>query len=217
MRLPDNFSPDLGSMILHTTDRATLLNDKKMKFPEDHDYGEINNVLNNQAVSQIPKEPNSGEEAEFEEDEEEGEEEEYEDEDVERVPASVGKIGRALDQDKKVEDKIPDVKEPPKSTTEQPKVTQPPILLDGKLIWLPPIKIIDLYCVFFADDPAKTNNHTDSKTLEKVLESLLAEVEETDEEEVDEGLQKFRRKKKRRIPSLKSNYGRKLKTRKSRS
>jgi hypothetical protein len=67
---------------------------------------------------------------------------------------------------------------------------------------------------YFVADPSKTDKDTDSKTLEKVLESLLAEVEETDEDEVDEGLQKFRVKKKRRIPSLKSNYGRKLKTRK---
>jgi len=61
-------------------------------------------------------------------------------------------------------------------------------------------------------DPSKTDKDTDRKTLEKVLESLLAEVEEADEADVDEGLLKFRRKKKRRIPSLKSFYGRKLKT-----
>lgn len=116
VRLPDNFSPNLGSMILHTTDRATLLNEKKMKFPEDHnDYGEINNVLNNQA-GKLP-ESSEGEEAEFE-DEEEEDEEEYEDEDVEKVPKSVGKIGRALGEGNKNESSIN--KETSKNVKEDP-------------------------------------------------------------------------------------------------
>jgi hypothetical protein len=123
-------------MILHTTDRATLLNDKKMKFPEDHDdYGEINNVLSNQAGSQPQKETLPGEEAEFEEEEDvEDDEEEYEDEDVEKVPVSVGKIGRALGEAKKIEENMPEekgttekpkIEQPEKRPTEQPKIVQP--------------------------------------------------------------------------------------------
>lgn len=55
----------------------------------------------------------------------------------------------------------------------------------------------------------KTEEGLDDKTLEKVLENILAEVEQTDNEE-----ENLRQKKKRRIHPSQTLYGRKMKRRK---
>ena len=64
----------------------------------------------------------------------------------------------------------------------------------------------------------KTQDDIDDKTLEKVLENILAEVEQTDNEEEDESVKLKResmRKNKKRIPQRLSRYGVKLRRRKT--
>ena len=179
MRLPDNFVPSLDGMVIQTTERFDLL--KKMKFPSDdqglQDYVETNQLVRNQGDSpqlsaketedveiigsqSTPSTPfNPFDESEYE-DEEEEDDEEYED-----VQIGVGKMGKPVEPEKPAEPVKPvepvrpvePVKpvQPAKSTSRQPKRQREQV-----------------------NAPVKTDEGLDDKTLEKVLENILAEVEQ---------------------------------------
>ena len=171
MRLPDNFEPNLDAMIIKTTERNDLL--KKMKFPtEDPDvednYGHTNGLLraqiNNVVDESQPEKPQAeildeaSDDSEYEEDEEEDwqdTDEEYEDVELlnknPEPPVGVGKMGKPAAT----------IAETPKAAGQlTPKaagqLTQPDNIPENEKTSL------------------KTDEAIDDKTLEKVLENILA-------------------------------------------
>jgi hypothetical protein len=114
---------------------------------------------------------------------------EYEDDsEVEKIPApvGVGKMGKPAA-----------AVNTPKTTTTTTTTTVAPVEIKKPEMSQQLKKSPDVF-----DKSLNTDNDIDDKTLEKVLENILAEVEQTDSEEDGR-----RKKKKRRIPGNLRNPG----------